>query len=158
MIDKNTVKDFVVSNLKETHFLIDITVSNSNQIQVYIDSMEGLPIAECVSYTRLIEEQFDRDVEDYELSVSSGGLDLPFIVSKQFDKYLGKEVEVVTAEGVKSNGVLLSHNNDNFVLEVERKELVEGKKRKVLVKKGVEFNKDAVKSVKPFFSFKKKKK
>ena len=158
MINKKDLKEFVVSNLKPEHFLIDLTISNSNQIQVFIDSMEGLPIIECVTYTKLIESEFDRDEEDYELSVSSGGLDLPFTVFKQYEKYLGKDVELVTNEGVKHDGVLLSHNEDTMVLEVESKELVDGKKRKVLVKKELELAKTDTKTVKPLFSFKKNKK
>jgi hypothetical protein len=78
MISKNDIKELILKNLEENHFLIDISVSVNNQIQVFIDSKEGLPIKECISYSRLIENHFDREVEDYELSVSSGGLDLPF--------------------------------------------------------------------------------
>ncbi len=64
MINKKDLKGFIISNLNSEHFLIDLSVSSSNQIQVFIDSMEGLPIIECVKYTKLIEEEFDRDVED----------------------------------------------------------------------------------------------
>ncbi len=158
MINKKDLKGFIISNLNSEHFLIDLSVSSSNQIQVFIDSMEGLPIIECVKYTKLIEEEFDRDVEDYELSVSSGGLDLSFTVSKQYEKYLNTEVEAVTVDGLKESGILLSHSDDAFILEVEKKEAVDGKKRKELVKKELEFVKAEIKSVKPVFSFKKNKK
>jgi len=158
MINTYNIKEFILKNLKDEHFLIDVVVSSSNQIQVFIDSMEGLPIIECVFYTKLIEEEFDRDEEDYELSVSSGGLDLYFRVDKQYDKYLGEEVELITNEGIKESGILFTHNSEVFTLEVEKKEAVEGKKRKGLIKKELEFVKNEIKSVKPVFNFKKNKK
>jgi len=159
MINKNDIKEFIISNLKKDHFLIDITVSSSNQIQVFVDSFEGLPISECISYSRLIEEKFDRDVEDYELSVSSGGLDLPFTVKEQFEKNLGLEVEVLTKEGKKHIGFLKSFDTEKITLEIEVKEAVEGKKRKELVKKDIIFElENEVKTIKPVFSFKKNKK
>jgi len=159
MIDKNSVKELVVKNLKEDHFLIDVSVSANNQIQVFVDSMVGLPISDCIAYSRLIENHFDREVEDYELSVSSGGLDLIFTVEQQFQKNLNKEVELLTKTGQKHIGILKQFDANSLTIEVETKELTEGKKRKELVKKALEFNKETdVKSVKPFFNFKKKKK
>ena len=159
MISKNDIKELILKNLKDEHFLIDISVSVNNQIQVFIDSKEGLPIKECISYSRLIENHFDREVEDYELSVSSGGLDLPFTVLAQFEKNLNKEVELITKEGKKYQGILIDFNEEQVVLETEVKEIPEGKKRKELVKKEVSFKKELeIKSIKPFFSFKKNKK
>ena len=159
MINKNDIKEFVISNLKEGHFLIDVAVGALNQIQVYIDSLDGLPISECVFYSKLIEEHFDRDVEDYELSVSSGGLDLPFTVPQQFEKYLGLDVEIVINDGRKQSGVLTNYDGTNVTIEVEVKELIEGKKRKEWVKKDLVFNiEEQIKTIKPEFSFKKEKK
>lgn len=159
MINKNDIKELVDSNLKEGHFLIDIAVGSSNQIQVYIDSLEGLPISECIFYSKLIEEHFDRDEEDYELSVSSGGLDLPFTVPQQFEKYLGLDVEVVANDGNKHTGVLAIYDGTSVTIQVEIMEALEGKKRKELVKKDLVFNiGEQIKTIKPEFSFKKDKK
>ena len=159
MINKNELKDFIVSNLKTEHFLIDLSISNSNQINVYIDSMDGLPISECIIYSKLIEDKFDQDVDDYELNVSSGGLDLSFTIDQQFEKNLNQDVEIVTKEGLKYEGVLLSYTKDNFSVEIETKELLEGKKRKSLVKKEFTFNRvNDIKTIKPLVNFKKGKK
>ena len=159
MIDKNEVKQLIVSNLKDNHFLIDVLVSTTNQIQVFVDSTEGLPISECVFYSRLVESHFDRDKEDYELSVSSGGLDLPFTVTEQFEKNVGKEVELLSKDGKKYLGLLVRFDDAEVVLEIESKEIPEGKKRKVLVKREVVFNRENdIKSIKTYFSFKKKRK
>ena len=102
---------------------------------------------------------FDRDVEDYELSVSSGGLDLPFTVSQQFEKYLGLDVEVVATDGKKHTGILTVYDGTSVTVQVEVKEAVEGKKRKEWVKKDLVFNiEEQIKTIKPEFSFKKDKK
>ena len=159
MINKNDLKDLVVSNLEDNQFLIDLTISSSNQINVFIDSMEGFPISECIKFTKLIEAEFDRDVEDYELSVSSGGLDLSFTIDQQFEKNLNKEVELVAKDGLKYEGILLSYTKDTFSIEIETKELLEGKKRKSLVKKELTFDRlEDVKTIKPLVNFKKNKK
>ncbi|MBN2669785.1 MAG: ribosome assembly cofactor RimP [Bacteroidales bacterium] len=159
MLSKEEINDFIVRNLKEGHFVIDVQVSTANVIQIFVDSFDGVTIADCVYYTRLFEETFDREQEDYELSVSSGGIDLPLKVDLQFEKNLGGEVEVVANDGLKYTGLLVSYNAELFELEYEQMEMLEGKKRKQAVTKNKTFNRiSEVKSVKPVFSFKKNKK
>ena len=159
MINEKELKEFIVSNLKKEHFLIDLSVSSSNQINIFIDSLDGLPISECVSYTRLINSEFEEDIDAYDLSVSSGGLDLSFTIDLQYKKNIENEVEVISKDGLKHIGILKSYNETEFMIETEVKELVEGKKRKVLVKKEISFNRNEdIKSVKPVVVFKKNKK
>ena len=159
MIDKKELKSFIDSNLKDDDFLIDLTVSSSNQINVFIDNMDGLPISQCIFYSKLIESEFDKDIDDYELSVSSGGLDLSFTVDLQFEKNLNSELEIIAKDGLKHMGTLLSYTKDTFTIGFEVKELQEGKKRKVLVKKELTFDRNNdIKSVKPVVNFKKNKK
>ena len=68
MIDRQALSDFVEQKLKDTGcFLTDVKVTPDNQITVEIDSMNAVDIDECVSLTRAIEAEFDRDKEDYEL-------------------------------------------------------------------------------------------
>ena len=59
-------------------FLVAVKVSSANKIIVLADKLDGITIDECVSIHRFIESKLDRDIEDYELEVSSPGLDLPF--------------------------------------------------------------------------------
>jgi ribosome maturation factor RimP len=159
MIEKQELKSFISSNLKDGHFLISVSVSTTNQIQVYVDSMDGVSISECVEYTRMIEAEFDREEEDYELSVSSGGLDLSFTVPQQYEKNLNKDVEVLTTEGKKLEGVLKSYTDTTATIVVEEMVLLEGKKRKQLVKKDLLLDiEDQIKTIKPAFSFKRNKK
>jgi ribosome maturation factor RimP len=90
---------------------------------------------------RHIENGFDRDVEDFELQVSSPGLDMPFGVIEQYYKNEGKKVSVVDNDGLKYTGILKNVTKGGFDLETEVK--VKGKTKEV---KDVPFNFDQIKS------------
>ena len=82
---------------------------------------------------RWIESQLELETENFELEVSSPGLDQPFKVLQQYQKYMGKAVEVKLADGQKVEGKLLEVNPNGIYLEQQTKENVEGKKGKQLV-------------------------
>jgi ribosome maturation factor RimP len=88
-----------------------------------------------------IEKGLDRDVEDFELQVSSPGLDMPFGVIEQYYKNEGQKVSVVDDEGSKYTGILKNVTKGGFDLETEVK--VKGKAKVV---KDVPFNFDQIKS------------
>lgn len=104
-----------------------------NKIRVTIDNFRGISIQECVGLSRFIEEQLDREAEDFELEVSSPGLDQPFKVLKQYQKYIGKDVEVKLVDGQKTEGKLIAANEKEIEIEQASKEKTEGKKGKQLV-------------------------
>ena len=88
-----------------------------NEIKVYIDGMQGVSIDRCVEVSRYIEQRLDRDAEDFELTVSSAGLDQPFRVARQYVKNIGKEVKVLTAEGQTLKGTLTAADEQGFRLK-----------------------------------------
>src|SRR5699024_838368 len=90
------------------YYIVEIKVSSSNQIRVIIDGNEGVKIDDCVAISRAIEGQLDRDVEDYELMVSSAGLDQPLKLLKQYQKHLGREVKLTLNSGEWMKGILHS--------------------------------------------------
>lgn len=133
MIDKNELKAFIEDQLKDSeYFLTDIKVSPSNEITVEIDSLSPGDIEECVKLTRAIEEAFDRDVEDYELEVGTAGLTSPLKVRRQYDKYVGRDLEVLTTDGRKLHGMLRSVSDDGIVLSMQQKVKKEGVKKPVI--------------------------
>ena len=74
MIDKQAVADIVTEALAGTDaFLVEVTVTPQNEINVVIDSDTSVDIDTCAALTRAIEQKLDRDVEDYELEVPSSG-------------------------------------------------------------------------------------
>ena len=102
MISKNVVKELVDQWLEgKEYFLVDIEISTDDRIVVEIDHADGVWIEDCVALSRYIEDHLNRDEEDFELEVGSAGLGQPFKVEQQYRNFIGKEVEVLTADGKK---------------------------------------------------------
>ena len=90
LIRKEDIEVLSKRFLSETQFVVDIAVSVSNDISIYVDDMNGITIDECRRISQAIEECLDREKEDYSLEVSSPGLTNPFRVKEQYLKNIGK--------------------------------------------------------------------
>ena len=101
-------------------YIVDVTVSSSNDIVVYFDSKQGVKIDQCVSISRFINENFDREVQDYALTVCSPGLTSAFKVKNQYINNQGKEVTVKKNDGKKISGILKKYDTQ-LTLEVKKK-------------------------------------
>ena len=135
-------------------FLVDISVSKDNDIVLTIESENGkIELEDCVSLSRFFETKFDREVEDYSLTVSSAGLDQPFKVLKQFQKAVGTKVEVLIKGGKKMVATLTAADEESITLKYSQKEAVEGKKKKELVEHEDRFTMDQVNAVRPLIEF-----
>ncbi len=155
MISKAVVKDLVDQWLKDKdYFLVDIEISQDDKIVVEIDHADGVWIEDCVALSKYIEDHLDRDKEDYELEVGSAGLGQPFKVPQQYINFIGKEVEVMDAEGRKVKGILKSVDGNDFVVTCQEKVKVEGKKRPQKADVDHAFQMDNVKYTKYLISFK----
>ena len=101
-----------------------------------------------------MQERFGDELGDYELEVGSAGIGQPFKVEQQYVNHIGKEVEVLDAEGKKVQGVLKQVDGRNFVVSVKEKQKLEGKKRPQLVEVDKTYNMDNIKYTKYLLSFK----
>ena len=150
MIDKVKIENLVKEFIGGTGlFLVVVKVSSAGKITILADTMKGITIDECVSISRLIEKSFNREEEDYELQVSSPGLEMPFMVKEQYYKNEGKKVEIIDNEGMKFSGLLKNVTDGGFEIETEVK--VKGKTKEI---KDISFNYDQVKSTREVVSFK----
>ncbi len=155
MIDKNVVKKLVDEWLQDKdYFLVDIEISPDDRIVVEIDHADGVWIEDCVALSRYIEERLSRDDEDYELEVGSAGLGQPFKVPQQYINCIGKEVEVLDADGIKVKGILKAVDGNDFTVGVEEKVKIEGKKRPQKMEVEHNYQMDKVKYTKYIISFK----
>ena len=108
MIRKETIVRLVDEFIKDSaNYLIDVQVSTSNKIRVYIENDEHVSIQDCIAISKHIESNLDREKEDFELEVSSPGIDQPFKKQRQYQKYQGKDVELLLNSGEKTQGKLL---------------------------------------------------
>lgn len=133
------------------YFLVDIEIGRDDRIVVEIDHADGVWIEDCVKLSRFIEENLNRDEEDYELEVGSAGLGQPFKVPQQYINFVGKEVEVLTNDGKKLKGTLSGVDGNNFTVTVQEKVKKEGSKRPVMEAVDKVFRMDDVKYTKYIF-------
>jgi ribosome maturation factor RimP len=150
MIEKQKIQTIVEEFIKGTGlFLVAVKVSGANRITVLADKNGGITIDECAVIHRQIENSLDRETEDFELQVSSPGLDLPFGVIEQYFKNDGKKVEVIDNEGVRYSGILKNITKGGFELETELK--VKGKTKEL---KDLSFNFEQIKSTRVVLTIK----
>lgn len=148
MIEKSKIEKLVNEFIKGTDiFPVAVKISSSNKITVLVDTFKGITIDECADVHRDLEKKLDRNSEDFELQVSSPGLDMPFGVIEQYYKNEGKKVEVADIDGSKYTGILKGVTKGGFELETEVR--VRGKKNEI---RDLSFNFDQVKSTKVFLS------
>ncbi len=107
MIDKVKVLEIIQDALNGTDkFLVNLKITNDNRIYVDIDGDEGILIDDCIELSRTIENSLDRDVEDFELNVSSAGADSPLKLPRQYRRNIGRQLQVETLDGEKVTGRL----------------------------------------------------
>lgn len=153
MITKEQITQLANEALENTdRFVVDVTVSKSNVIFVYVDADSSVTIDHCVELSRFIEGRLDREVEDYELSVSSAGIDYPLLKHRQLNKYIEKELEILHNDGVKKVYKLLSYNEEK--IEVQEAVIkVLGKLKKTKYTEIVELSFKDIKEIKPYINF-----
>ena len=158
MISKSKVLELInerIAELGNGLFVVELTISSNNVIQVELDKHEGnVSINDCMSVSRNVEHNLDREAEDFELQVSSAGLDKPFRVPAQYTKNIGRTVKVVLQNGTKIEGELKAANEKEIVLENSRKEKIEGKKKKELIVEQHVLPMEQIKETKIVISFK----
>lgn len=157
MINKDVVKAAVEDWLSQNdYFLVDVDMTPDGRIVIEIDHADGVWIEDCAALSRFLQERLGEELGEYELEVGSAGIGQPFKVVQQYINHIGKEVEVLAADGKKYQGVLQSVADDglSFVVVVKEKQKIEGKKRPVLVDVEKTFNTNEVKYAKYLLAFK----
>lgn len=157
MINKDVVKAAVEEWLSQNdYFLVDVDMTPDGRIVIEIDHADGVWIEDCAALSRFLQERLGEELGEYELEVGSAGIGQPFKVVQQYINHIGKEVEVLAADGKKYQGVLQSVAEDglSFVVVVKEKQKIEGKKRPVLVDVEKTFNTNEVKYAKYLLAFK----
>ena len=156
MITKEALGETIINYLNDNGlFLVDIEVSQDNDITITIERHEGsVKVDDCIAIDRIVGAAFNRDDEDYSLTVTSAGLDQPFKVLDQYKKFCGSEVEVVLKKGGKVKGILSGYDNGGFELTTSKMVKKEGFKKKVQEDTVTPYRFEEVKSCKPVIKFK----
>lgn len=112
--------------LKEdpSYFLVEAKINTGNNVKVFIDADDGASIDKLVKYNRSLYRHIEEiglfPNGDFSLEVSSAGLDEPLKLRRQYLKNIGRDVEVVQKDGIKSEGKLVSVNENEIVIEEEK--------------------------------------
>ena len=121
-LNSNMINEKLISNIIQLaidgtdKFLVEVKVRTGNRIMVFVDSDTLLTIADCAGLSKFIESHLDREAEDFELSVSSPGIDMPYRNVRQYLKNIGREVSVVTNDGIKRIGTLVTADQQGIEL------------------------------------------
>ncbi len=154
MIDKEKVIKLVEEKMDGDMFIVDVSVSKTNAINVFVDSFEGINIEKCIDISRNVEHNLDRETEDFELQVSSPGLTEGFKVRQQYLKNKGREIKVDLNTGEHLEGVLKEITDVGITLETSKREKVEGHKKKQLIIRENILKYNEIKSAKAVINFK----
>jgi len=155
-MDKNAIIKAIEGTLAERGcFLVDVSISASNDIEIILDKEEGImDWDDCAAVDHTVHENFDQDVEDYSLTVSSAGLDRPFKVFRQYQKAVGSMVDVKFKGGRRLIATLEAATEDEITLSYTSLDAVEGKKKKEKVEHKDSFKLAEINSVTPYIDFK----
>lgn len=155
MMEVVKIREVAEAALEGTdRFVVDVKCSPANEIEVVIDADSAVDLDACVELSRKIEAEFDREVEDYELSVFSAGVGQPLKLLRQYNKLIGGTVEVLLTNGVKMLATLKEASHEGITISYTERKLVEGKKRKVEVEVEECHTFDQIKWVKEYLDFK----
>jgi ribosome maturation factor RimP len=142
----DTVKDLLEEGLsqREDLFLISLDVLSDNSIKIIIDGDNGVIVDDCIYVSRSIENNLDREEQDFSLEVLSAGATEPFVNFRQYTKNIGRTLSVKTKDNETIEGVLTQVDDDKILLEWKAREPKPIGKGKVTVKKQAEIAYDAI--------------
>lgn len=115
-------------------FLVDFKMGGDNSIKVVLDGDQGISLQDCMDVSRAIEHNLDREEEDFSLEVTSAGAASPLQLPRQYNKNIGRKLQVKTASE-QLEGTLVETSTDSITLEWKAREPKPVGKGKVTVQK-----------------------
>ncbi len=155
---KNMLKDKVeklaeqVFEENKNLFLISLDINSANHIKIVIDGDEGVSVNDCITVSRGIEHNLDREEEDFSLEVTSAGVSEPLSLPRQYRKNIGRRLKVKT-ENDKFEGDLLAADEKEIKLAWKAREPKPVGKGKVTVDKEATLSYDEIVEAKVKITF-----
>jgi ribosome maturation factor RimP len=152
-IQQQSIENFIEDFIKDSPdtFLVDVTIVPGNNIKVFVDADNGITIDRCTRINRALYNYIEENNlflnNDFSLEVSSPGLDEPLKLLRQYQKNIGRKVEVMMSDSSIKEGKLLSANSEKITIEE-----IEGKGKKAITKETTILN-DQVKHTKVQVTF-----
>ena len=150
-VTEGEIREIVSNKLEGTDcFIVDIKV-RPGKITIRLDKPTGIRIEECAEVNRDLQDKLEgKDIlEHYGIEVSSPGMDEPLKVLPQYYRRIGKQVSVITKDGLRREGILKSADEREVVIEETVRE--NGKKSSLTHDRRIPMNE--VKETKVVFKF-----
>ena len=158
MIDRKEIEGLFEERIHELDkglYVVEMTISSTNVSRIEIYKINGgVTVSYCVSVSRNVEHNLDREKADFELHVSSAGLDKPFRHINQYIKNVGRTINVKTKDGRTIEGEIVKVADEKIILSAEEMQLLEGKKKKEKVEVIYEIMLTEIKEANIVISFK----
>lgn len=124
MTFKEKVEGLLKQGLDENPslFLVDLNISDSYKITVTLDGDNGVTLQDCIDISRVIEQNLDREEQDFSLEVASAGVSSPLKNTRQYKKNIGRTLKVKTQSGETIEAELAEANDDFIVLKWKSRE------------------------------------
>lgn len=135
-------------------FVVNCTITPDNTIDLVLDSDTSVSIDACAMLNRAIGDAFDRDEEDYSLTVASAGIGEPLLLARQYKRLVGESVEVLLKSGVKILATLDEVSDSGITISYDEAIVVEGKKRKQMQHTTHTYSFDEIKWTKEWLDYK----
>ncbi len=139
MAFKEKVEQLLIESLQEKPeiFLVDLTITDSFKIIISLDGDNGVNLQDCIDISRAVENNLDREEQDFSLEVASVGVGSPLKFKRQYFKNVGRML-IVKLESDKIEAQLVAANEEFITLEWQAREPKKIGKGKETVQKKLE--------------------
>ena len=155
MTFKDKVQELIAVALAERPelFLVDFSINEANKISINLDGDQGVSLQDCIDLSRAIENQLDREEQDFSLEVASAGVSSPLKFIRQYKKNIGRTLQVKTTESAGIEAKLVAADEEKITLEWQAREKKKIGKGKETVNKKVEILYEKIKEAIVIVSF-----
>ena len=117
-------------------FVLECNISPDRRIKVILDGDQGVNLQDCIDISRAIEHNLDRESVDFELEVTSAGIDRKLTMPRQYKKNLGRRLKVKTSEMTFEGEVKEANEEEVTLIRKERqpKKIGKGKETVEIIK------------------------
>ena len=122
------------------NFLVEVKIRPGNNIKIFVDSDRGMSIDKLAQYNRRLYRQIEESGlfpnNEFSLEISSPGLDEPLKLRRQYLKNIGRYVEILLKNGIKTEGKLMNATDEEVVIEEEKG----NKKKKEIIQHSLSYD------------------
>jgi ribosome maturation factor RimP len=152
---KSKVQEVLDAALAEREhlFLIDLSINDANKISVILDGDFGVNLQDCIDVSRAVENNLDREEQDFSLEVASAGVSSPLKLVRQFKKNIGRTIKVKAISSEEIEAKLSMADDEKITLEWQAREPKKIGKGKETVDKKLEIPYENIKEAIVIISF-----